>query len=223
VFGTEVDRVSVRIKQQANLDMLIRRMEQQQQSQMLYMAANRPMDNASQAALIQQQQVAGRAQIAALRSLKSNGRIALELNPEETTVASLPDLPLEDGDRIVVPSVPGFVSTVGAVNNENVFIYKPGRTVGDVVQVAGLREEADKELTFVLRADGSIVSYKDRGTFFGNNFDSMKLMPGDTIVVPEKLDRETTRNYLVRQFKDFTQILSQFGLGVAAIKVLGDI
>lgn len=223
VFGTEFDRVSVRVKQQENLDMLIRRMEQQQQSQMLYMAANRPLDNASQAALIQQQQVAGRAQIAALRTFKSNGRIALELNPDETTAAGLPDLPLEDGDRIVVPSTPGFVSTVGAVNNENVFIYKPGRTVGDVVQVAGLREEADTELMFVLRADGSIISHKDRSSFFGNNFDSMKLMPGDTIVIPEKLDRETTRNYLVRQFKDFTQILSQLGLGVAALKVLGDI
>jgi hypothetical protein len=41
-------------------------------------------------------------------------------------------------------------------------------------------------------------------------------MPGDTIVVPEDLQR-TTRT---KDFKDWTQILYQFGLGAAAIKVL---
>lgn len=222
VYGTEFDRESVRVKQQANLDLLIRRLEQQQQSQMLYLAANRPSDSASQAALFQQQQAAARSQIAALRSLKSNGRIALELDPEVASAAGLPDLPLEDGDRIVVPPVPGFVSAVGAIDNENVFIYRPGRTVGDVIQSAGLRDEADKDLMFVLRADGSIVARRDRSGFFGNNFESMKLMPGDTVIVPEKLDRETTRNFVVRQLKDWSQILSQLGLSVAAFKVLRD-
>lgn len=223
LFGTEVARNSVREKQQENLDLLIRRLEQQQQSQMLYIAANRPADSVSQAALFQQQQAASRAQIEALRTLRSNGRIALELDPTAATVAALPDLPLEDGDRIMVPSVPGFVSTVGAVNNENVFIYKPERTVADIVRSAGLREEADTDLMFVLRADGSIISKKDSKSFFGNKFDAMRMMPGDTLIVPEKLDRETTRNYVVRQVKDWTQILSQFGLSVAALKVIKDL
>ena len=74
---------------------------------------------------------------------------------------------------------------------------------------------------FVLRADGSIVSRNNVGSLFGwGGFDNLKLMPGDALVVPEKLDRETTRNFVARQLKDWTQILSQFGLGVAAIKVI---
>lgn len=223
LFGTEVERVSVREKQQENLDMLIRRMEQQQQSQILFILANRNSgDPGSQAALIQQQQQLARAQLQSLRQLRSNGRIALELDPMRTELAALPDLQLEDGDRIFVPPTPGFVTAVGAVNNENVFIYRPGRTIADVTKVAGLREEADTDEMFVLRADGSIVSRSSpRGLF--RSFEGMKLMPGDTVVVPEKLDRETTRNFVARQLKDWTQIISQFGLGVAAIKVIRDL
>jgi hypothetical protein len=41
-------------------------------------------------------------------------------------------------------------------------------------------------------------------------------MPGDTIVVPEDYERTS----FVKNLKDWTQILYQFGLGVAAIKVL---
>lgn len=224
LFGMEVERVSVRDKQQENLDMLIRRMEQQQQSQILFMLANRNSgDPASQAALIQQQQQLAKTQLQALRRLKSKGRVALELDPARTELAALPELLLEDGDRVLVPAVPGFVAAVGAVNNENVFIYKPGRTVADVTRVAGLREEADASQMFVLRADGSIVSQSDRGGLFGGGLAGMKLMPGDTVVVPEKLDRETTRNFVTRQLKDWTQIISQFGLGLAAIKVIRDL
>lgn len=222
VYGLSIDRESVRKKQQENLDLLIRRLESQQQSQILFLLANRnSSDAASQAALMQQQQQLAQNQLASLRKLQSNGRIALELNPENATLASLPELLLEDGDRIVVPAAPGFVTAVGAVNNENVFIYRPDRTVSDIVKVAGLREEADPEQMFVLRADGSIVSRNSAGGLFGwGGFDSLKLMPGDALVVPEKLDRETTRNFFARQLKDWTQILSQFGLGVAAIKVI---
>lgn len=222
VYGLAIDRDSVRKKQQENLDMLIRRLESQQQSQILFLLANRNSgDTASQAALMQQQQQLAQAQLTALRKLQSNGRISLELNPDNATLASLPDLPLEDGDHIVVPPTPGFVTATGAVNNENVFIYRPGRTVSDIVKIAGLREEADPDQMFVLRADGSIVSRNNTGGLFGwGGFDSLKLMPGDALVVPEKLDRETTRNFFARQLKDWTQILSQFGLGVAAIKVI---
>lgn len=224
LFGTEIQRVSVREKQQQNLDMLIRRLEQQQQSQILFILANRNSgDPGSQAALIQQQQQLARTQLEALRKLRSSGRISLELDPQASGIDALPELSLEDGDRIFVPSTPGFVNAVGAVNNENVFIYRQGRTVGDVSKVAGLREEADVREMFVLRADGSIVSRRDRRSWFGSGFDRMQLMPGDTLVIPEELDRETTRNFVTRQLKDWTQIISQFGLGLAAIKVIRDL
>ena len=219
LYGMEMDRASVRKQQQENLDMLVRRLEAQQQSQILFLMANRSAaDAASQAVLMQQQQQLGQRRIEALRQLRSNGRITLELKPAALTMANLPELPLEDGDRIYVPPTPGFVSAVGAINNENVFIYKPGRTVKEIIKIAGLREEAEIDEMFVLRADGSIVNKSAMGVFASLN--NLELMPGDTIVVPEKLDRENTRNFVMRQLKDISQILSQFGLGVAAIKAI---
>jgi hypothetical protein len=222
VFGIDFSRESVRRRQQENLDTLIRRLEVQSQAQSSSAVSNLKGENAAQAqALVQQQQAQLKSQIERLRTLRSNGRIALELDLAAKDMAALPAVPLEDGDRIVVPSVPGFVSAFGSVNNENVFLYKPGKTVGDIVKSAGLTEDAEPAAAFVLRADGSIMSRNDRGGFFGGGFESLAVMPGDTLVVPAQIDRESRYNAFVRGAKDWTQILANFGLGAAGLKSLG--
>jgi len=50
----------------------------------------------------------------------------------------------------------------------------------------------------------------------GRNFDSLRLMPGDTIVVPTKLDRGAT----VRALRDWSTILGQLGLAAGGIRTL---
>lgn len=218
VFGTELNRESVRQRQQENLDVLIRRLESQAQTQAVSTATNLSGDRTAQGqALLQQQQQQVRGQIERLKAAKSNGRVAMELSPEAPT---LPPLPLEDGDRISVPATPAFVSAFGSVNNENVFIYKPNKTVADVMKSAGLAEDAEPDQAFVLRADGSIVAKRDTGGLFGSSFESLRLLPGDTVVVPAQLDRESRYNFVTRALKDWTLILSNFGLGVAALKTL---
>jgi len=118
--------------------------------------------------------------------------------------------------------MPGFVSAFGSVNNENVFIYKPNKTVADILKSAGLAEDAEPDQAFVLRADGSIVARRDSGGLFafGAGFESLRVLPGDTVVVPAQIDRESSYNFTVRALRDWTQILSNFGLGAAAIKTL---
>ena len=218
VFGTELNRESVRTRQQENLDTLIRRMESQAQAQAGKVAANLSPDRAAQAVVLQQQQAEQlKGQIDRLKSFKSNGRMSLELDPQAQSLASLPGLPLEDGDRILIPATPGFVSAFGSVNNENVFIYKQGKTVADIFKSAGLTEDAEPDQAFVLRADGSIIARRDRSGFFGGGFESVQVMPGDTVVVPAQIDRESRYTAITRTFKDWTQILSNFGLGIAAI------
>jgi protein involved in polysaccharide export with SLBB domain len=221
VFGTEFNRESVRQRQQENLDALIRRLEVQSQSQATSVASNTKAETQAQVqAVLQQQQAQLKTQIDRLRTMRSNGRMALELDPAGTAIATLPDVPLEDGDRVLVPSTPSFVAAFGSVNNENVFLYKPGKTVSDVIKSAGLTDDADASQAFVLRADGSIVAKRDRSGVFGGNFESLALMPGDTVVVPAQVDRETGYNFTVRALKDWTQILANFGLGVVAFKQL---
>jgi len=222
VFGTELNRESVKVRQQENLDKLIRRLEAQSQSQQGTLLANRSSAGTADqtAAILQVQQAQLKSQIERLKSFKSNGRMSLELDPRGQSLAALPALPLEDGDRILVPSTPGFVSAFGSVNNENVFIYKAGKTVGDVIKSAGLTEDAEPTQAFVLRADGSIVA-RNSSSWFAGNFESLALMPGDTLVVPAQIDRESRYNSIVRGVKDWTQILANLGLGAAGLKSLG--
>jgi protein involved in polysaccharide export with SLBB domain len=221
VFGTEFNRESVKKRQQENLDKLILRLETQSQSQQGTLVANRAGTTGDQtAALLQLQQAQLKSQIERLKTMKSNGRMSLELDPNAQSLAALPDIPLEDGDHILIPSTPGFVSAFGSVNNENVFVYKPGKTVGDVIKSAGLTEDAEPSQAFVLRADGSIIARTDRGGWFGGGFESLAMMPGDTLVVPAQMDRESRYNAIIRGFKDWTQILSNLGLGVAALHSL---
>lgn len=221
VFGTEFTRESVRKQQQKNLDQVITKLEASMSSQSSAQLANLGADRAAQAAtLLEAQKQSQQQQLARLKTMRSNGRVALELSPTQNNLMALPDIPLEDGDRIVMPSTPGFVAAFGAVNNENVFVYKPGRTVEDVLRIAGVTEDGELDQAFVLRADGTVVARKDRSGWFSGNFDSLALMPGDTVVVPQKIDRETKWTFITRVVKDWTQILANLGLGIAAINTL---
>jgi protein involved in polysaccharide export with SLBB domain len=221
LFGTELNRESVRVRQQVNLDLLLRKFEAQAQSQSSALAANLGATNPAQSqAMLQQQQAQTQLQLDKMRLLKSNGRIALELDPLAQAISSLPAVALEDGDTILIPSVPSFVSAVGSVNNDNVSIYRPGKTVADVLRSAGLAEDAEPEQAFVLRADGSVIARRDHSGLFGGNFDSLAIMPGDTVVMPAKIDRESRYTTVVRGFKDWTQILSNLGLGIASLATI---
>jgi protein involved in polysaccharide export with SLBB domain len=125
---------------------------------------------------------------------------------------------LEDGDRLFIPQQPSMVTVFGTVFNESSFVYRPEKDIGDyLAQAGGPRKEADKGSIYVLRADGSVVSRQQSGFLF-SSLNGMAVMPGDTIVVPEDFQRTTW----TKDLRDWTQIFYQFGLGAAALKVIGD-
>jgi hypothetical protein len=84
-----------------------------------------------------------------------------------------------------------------------------------------LTEDAEPSQAFVLRADGSIIARNNSGGFFGGGFESVAMMPGDTLVVPAQMDRESRYNAFIRGAKDWTQILANFGIAAAGLKSLG--
>lgn len=220
VFGTEFAREATRVKQREALNEASRRLEASLASAAAQQTANLNTTDATAAQRLQlSQEQARRAQLARLRSLEPNGRISLELAPEIKRIDELPDLPLEDGDSILVPARTGFIFAVGAVANNNALLWREGRKVSQYLMAAGVEPAADDDNIFVLRADGSIVHRRDNRRFF-DSFESMVLAPGDTLVVPEKLDRESTWSGFVRGLKDWTLILSQFGLSAAAFHSL---
>ncbi|CAG1019416.1 Polysialic acid transport protein KpsD [Burkholderiaceae bacterium] len=220
VYGLEFSREETRQRQRENLNAAMTRLQALSATQTARDAANRRDDvSADRSAAVSN--AATQAQLARLAQLQPNGRIALELDPDARSADSLPDVPMEHGDRVTVPARPGFVTVAGAVVNNNAFLWKPGRTAGDYVRLAGLDEAADMSNMFVLRADGTVTSANERRGFFGyGGVQSQELQPGDAVVVPNQLDYETWGRALVRNLKDWSQIFSQFGLGAAAIQTL---
>ena len=220
VYGLEFSREETRQRQRENLAAAISRLEALSATQAAREAANKRDDTALERAAAVSA-AATQAQMARLSSVQPNGRIALELRPEDSTLAALPSVPLEHADRIVVPARPGFITVAGAVVNNNALLWKSGRTVGDYLRQAGLDEAAQPENMFVLRADGTVMHASDRRGIFGfGGIESQPVQPGDAIIVPTQLDFETWGRALVRNLKDFGQIFYQFGLGAAAIQTL---
>ena len=212
LYGAEFTRESVRQQQQKNLDAVIRKLEAQLQSEL-----GKQLSDANAAAEAKDQLLSQQQQLERMKTFKSNGRVSLELPPTQLTLEAIPALPLEDGDAVHIPSRPGFVTAVGEVYNENAIIYRSGRTVGDVLEVAGATNNAELGYAFVLRADGSVMTARDNKSLFSlRGFEDIELMPGDTVVIPAKLDRRTTWTKFVTGLKDWTQVLYQLGLGVAA-------
>lgn len=220
LFGAGFYREEVKKSQQENLNKLLRRIESEssgalaQAAQSVGASSDPGIVQAKIAALKQSQQQS----IERARSLKPEGRISLGLPADSAeSVDKLPAIRLSQGDKLYVPSRPDFVYIFGSVNTESALIYKAGLTVADYIQLAGSGIGADKGGVILMRADGSAVTNQSS---WRNEVMSTKVMPGDTIVMPEKLDRESGWSVLVRNTKDFTQILYQLGLGAAAIKTL---
>jgi len=152
-----------------------------------------------------------RQSIARLRQTIPVGRIVLELKPDSRSIDTLPDIPLEDGDRFLVPQVPSTVEVEGRVYSANAFVFQRDRKERDYLRKAGGPDpDADRQGAFILRADGSVFS-KQYG-----NVSKARIFPGDTIVVPPQIDR---RN-LLRGLLDISSIFGQFGLAAAAVNVL---
>ncbi|WP_229412427.1 SLBB domain-containing protein [Massilia sp. Root133] len=225
MFGTAFYREEVRKEQQANLKRAADRLEAQLRSEESTQAANlralSGTDAAAAAAQLETERKIAQERLVRFRNLQPSGRIAFGLDPNDRSFAHLPQVTLKNGDRLVVPSKPAFVHVFGAVNVEASPLWKPNTRVNDYLKVAGTAVDADIDNVFVLRVDGTVVSSDSQGWFFGK-IGGVEIMPGDTIVVPEKFDRQTAWSKFTQGAREWTQILANFGLGAAAVKTLRD-
>ena len=131
----------------------------------------------------------------------------------------MPTISLENGDKFIVPPAPSTVNVVGAVYDQNSFLFHGGWSVAHYLELAGgANRNADSRHAFVIRADGSVISKSSEKGLgaWTRSFNKLRLNPGDTIVVPDKTLRPTA----LRGVMDWTQVFSQLALGAAAINVL---
>jgi protein involved in polysaccharide export with SLBB domain len=213
LYGAEFTRESTREDQQKRLDEYINDLERSIERN----ASGQRSLSGDEAVAERQALESQRRLLDKLRQMKATGRVVLELKPTADNINQLPDLMLEDGDRLLVPFKPATVNVIGSVYNSNSFIFRPGKTVGDYMRLSGgPTRNGDKGRSFVIRADGTTLGGHGHNGILVNSFAQARLMPGDTIVVPEKLDK----GVVLRGFKDWTQIISTFVIGAAAAKVL---
>jgi hypothetical protein len=217
LYGSEYTRESTRAMQQARIDEYVRSQTiaiQRGSQAVAAGAASSAQDVASAAAAHSSE----RDLLAGLRQIRATGRIVLRFVPGSSGANSLPEIALEDGDRFVVPSLPATVNVVGAVYDQNSFLYvRELRAGGYLKEAGGPNREADRAHMFVIRADGEVAS-RDKGysVWGGSEFYNLRINPGDTIVVPEKAFKPSA----LRGVIDWSQMFSQFALGAAALSVL---
>jgi polysaccharide biosynthesis/export protein len=213
LYGAEFTRESARRQQQKGLDRLIQELEEDVTRGALGSSNLNPEDAGEQQARLEAQ----REMIARLRDVKASGRVVLDLQPDSNQSSALPAIELEDGDRFVVPSRPSTVEVLGAVYNRNSFVCRHGARVDDYLKLAGgATRDGDASRMFLLRADGSVLSRQSARGLWNGGFGMLRLMPGDAIVVPERLSRGT----FLRGLRDWSQVFSQFALGAAAVRVI---
>ena len=211
--GAKFTRRSVRDMQQKRMDEINTKAERdifQKQASLAAVASSKEELEATKAALEGLQKG-----ITQLKSLKAEGRMVIQLSTHEEMKDSAYDVVLEGGDELDIPQRPSVVSVMGYVFNPNSFVYQTGQDVGWYLdKTGGPVAEADKAEMYVVRSDGTVFS-RQQSSFFGS-FLSTQMEAGDTLVIPQKLERVAW----MRDIKDITQILANAALATGTI-ILG--
>ena len=146
-----------------------------------------------------------------LKKIEPEGRLVLTKNTKLNNVF------LKNGDTIIVPEISNHINIHGEVFGRRVSVpFKAKLSVTDYIRYSGgFTNAADTKSMFIVRASGEVLPAIKKGLIF-NKY--IPLYPGDSIVINSML---TDKN-LGKELRDWSQILYQFALGVAGLKVLGE-
>lgn len=153
-----------------------------------------------------------------LKLAKAEGRISIDLSALEVLKKSPYDLELQGGDTLDIPMSSNSVMVYGEVYNPTTVVLSPGEEVKHYLEKAGgPTVNAEESEMYVVRADGTVVSKRAmRGLFF-NGFMSLVLDAGDTVVVPQRMEKVAW----VRDLKDIAFIIGQTALAAGVIVAAG--
>jgi polysaccharide biosynthesis/export protein len=173
---------------------LVRELAEQARQQMIQQVENTPVQarpgaiGTQAAGNIQQSLESQRQEIlATLRNHPATGRLIIDISLDVSRWENTPaDIELRAGDSLFIPKRPNFVLVSGQVYNPAAISYVPGKDMGWYLRKAGgATPFGNKKEIYVLHADGSVVPRGD--SWVSNNFMSLRMRPGDTIFVPEKI------------------------------------
>lgn len=140
------------------------------------------------------------------------GRIAGNFSPLSN---SSKNTILFDGDKVIIPKISNVINIIGAVLNPIAFEYSEKMRIESAIELAGgYQAYADKRRVYVIKANG-LVEKSNRNIFQGNH----SLQPGDTVVVPRKIN---TNSSVIQSLAPIMQILSDLSFSAAALDNLTD-
>lgn len=216
LYGALFTRASTKVQEQRELEEFAARLEHRYERDMAqrtvapYAAAN-PGAMAANAETM----AANQALMARLRKIRATGRIVLNLPDQASGKIVIPDMQLEDGDRLEVPFRPATVQVIGAVYNPHAFLYRVGDKAGKYLRVAGgVTRDADRSRMYVLRANGTVAG--GSSGMFSHGIEDTELHPGDALIVPEKQLHSSKMNTAMA----WTQALSQSSLTALEVNAL---
>jgi polysaccharide biosynthesis/export protein len=156
-----------------------------------------------------------------LNQLSANppiGRVVIHISSDIKRWKNTPaDIPLRDGDVLLIPKKATVVVVNGQVFNPTAISAQPGKSAKWYLgQAGGLTPIADKKGVFVIRADGSVIAAKNNGGgwFLGDPLNA-SLRPGDVVIVPEKTPKVGGPNWAT--LMQTAQVASSVALAVAYI------
>ena len=158
----------------------------------------------------------GQSLLEQLRNADPVGRLVIDIEQITSRGADgalTPDIELQDGDRLLIPTESQEVTVIGETQQPTSHLYQPGFTRDEYIDLSGgLTRRADKKLIYVVRASGTVIA-SNRSKWFGRGA-ATAIQPGDTIVVPLETDRIRPLTF----WTQVTQILFQGAIAVAAIR-----
>jgi len=216
LVAAEFTRESTRKEQQKRLDQMAEKMEMEIKRTSTRRSSDAIAPNDAAKALEDAKMQQGL--LEKMKQVKAIGRIVMELPEDAVDAKYFPDIALEDGDRLYIPSRSSIVNVMGTVFNQNSFIYKDGQTINDYLKKAGgPTRDGDADEVYLVRASGLVSSKRQTSMLAIGSFGGRKITPGDTIIVPEKLERYN----LTKDLMNWSQVFYQFAVGVASLKNIG--
>lgn len=197
-------RESVRRKERVQLDEFAREQETRLLAESAALAAG--ASDVQQAASLRDNLEQRRAVLRLMVERAVVGRVILHLGDLNQLEGSESDIPLEDGDALSVPMRPSTILVAGSVRNPTAVLFQLGAPAQYYIdKVGGLTKDADKDETYILKADGSAI----RG------YAKVREMePGDAILAPSLVEAK----YRPLPFwSNMATIFGQFGLAAASI------
>lgn len=224
--GAKFTRQTVQEEQQKRLDEVIARSEQalaQKQGELASLAASKEELESTKASLEGLQKG-----LEKLKGVKAEGRIVIRFASIEKLKGSANDLELMGGDTLVLPRTPSSVNIMGQVYNPATILHTEGKKTAYYLNKAGgPTRDAEEDEMYVIKADGSVSSRQQSSFGFSwdgeseswkmGSFLAKPLGPGDTLVVPQKLERTAW----MREIKDITTILAQVALTAGVLIAAG--